>query len=72
MERHTLERKNGLPRTVDNKALLKSLTFISKYVKVSMDKVSNYEIGYPSIEAFEMDKVIWLKWYEANKCNNLK
>ncbi len=72
VERHTLERKNGLLRTVNNKVFLKSLTFISKYVKVSMDEILNYEIGYPSIVAFEADKVIWVKWYEANKCKNLK
>jgi len=72
VEKYTLERTKGTVRTIGTKDFLKSLNFISNYTKVSMDKVANYEIGYPSFEIFEEDKDQWIKWYNDNKCNNLK
>ena len=47
------------------------LYFLSKYVHVSLERMSNYANSYP-IGIFEEDKKGWLKWYEENKCNNLK
>ena len=72
VEKYTLERTKGTGRTIETNTFLQSLNFISKYTKVSMDKVSNYEIGYPSFEEFKKDKSQWIKWYSENKCNNLK
>ena len=48
-----------------------TLYFLSKYVHVSLKRMSNYSNTYP-IGVFEEDKNGWLKWYEENKCNNLK
>ena len=48
----------------------KSLKFISKYSKVSFEKMLNYARIYPFV-TFESDKKIWLKWYEENKCKNI-
>ncbi len=36
-----------------------------------MDKVSNYVIGYPTYQAFLLDKKEWVNWYNAHKCDNL-
>jgi hypothetical protein len=70
-EKYTLEQQSPTEHKIEIKAFLKSLTFISKYTKVSMNKVSNYVIGYPNYQAFLLDKKEWIKWYNANKCNNL-
>lgn len=48
-----------------------TLYFLSKYVHVSLERMANYANSYP-IGVFEEDKKGWLKWYEENKCNNLK
>jgi hypothetical protein len=69
---YTLERKSGAEHTIKTTDFLDALNFISKYTKVSMDKVSNYEIGYPTYETFETDEKEWKKWYESNKCNNIQ
>lgn len=56
----------------DRKAFKESLKFISKYVYVSYDKMLNYNNSYAQYEDFEKDKKEWIKWYETNKCNNIK
>ncbi|SRR5258706_15929803 len=71
-EKYTLEHTKPIEHTIETNYFLKSLNFISKYTNVSMDKVSNYQIGYPTFEVFEIDKKEWIKWYNDNKCNNLK
>lgn len=56
---------------VQDEKFKNSLYFLSKYVHVSFDKMSNYANTYP-IGVFEEDKKGWLEWYEKNKCNNIK
>jgi hypothetical protein len=53
------------------KAFKNSLKFLSKYVHVSFESTLNYANIYP-VDAFKKDKENWLKWYESNKCNNIK
>jgi hypothetical protein len=72
VEKYTIERTTVTKHIIETKAFLKSLKFISHYTNVSMEKVANYQIGYPTLEIFESDKSQWLKWYNANKCRNLK
>jgi hypothetical protein len=31
----------------------------------------NYAHIYPG-STFESDKIVWMKWYEENKCNNIQ
>lgn len=50
---------------------LQALNFISQYAPVSYEKIYNYQVEYPNYEIFCEDKVVWLKWYEENKCKNL-
>ena len=54
-----------------DKNFLNSLIFISKYTHVSFNERMNYAKSYP-LGVFYKDKVIWLKWYEDNKCNNIR
>jgi len=56
---------------IQNVKFKNTLYFLSKYVDVSFEKMSNYANIYP-IGVFEKDKKGWLKWYEENKCNNLR
>ncbi|RZJ65511.1 MAG: hypothetical protein EOO45_16700 [Flavobacterium sp.] len=59
-------------RTAENvEEFRKSLLYISKYAHVSFESMDNYARLYP-LEIFEQDKKGWLKWYEANKCNNIQ
>jgi|TARA_R110000751_G_C13784340_1_gene481340 hypothetical protein len=48
-----------------------ALGFLKKHVYVSTDKMLNYNNAYESVEAFQIDKENWLKWYNEMKCNNL-
>lgn len=49
-----------------------SLNFLSKYVKVSNDKMLNYNNSYNSLDDFKNDKKSWSDWYDKNKCKNLQ
>ena len=49
-----------------------SLKFLSKYVKVSHEELMNYANEYTNLDVFSIDKNNWLKWYEENKCNNIR
>jgi hypothetical protein len=53
------------------KSFFKALDFISKYSKVPIGHIYNYQVGYTSIEEFEVEKKKWLNWYDANKCRNI-
>jgi hypothetical protein len=48
-----------------------SLIFISNYAPVSFNETMNYARIYPP-KAMEKDKIVWLKWYEENKCKNIQ
>ena len=48
-----------------------SLNFISKYVNVSFNETINYANTYP-FGVFKKYKTKWLKWYDENKCKNIK
>jgi hypothetical protein len=54
-----------------NESFRNSLNFISEYVKVSFEEMSNFGNTYP-IGAYEKDKLIWLRWYDENKCQNIQ
>lgn len=54
-----------------NESFKKSLRFLSKYVHVSYESTLNYANVYTT-DAFKTDSEEWLKWYEENKCNNIK
>lgn len=71
-EKYTIEQNAGKERTVSSKEFLKALRSISKYSPVSFNLIEGYQTGYPTIQAFQKDKNLWLQWYDANKCNNLK
>ncbi len=48
-----------------------SLLFISKYSQVSFGSMLNYDNTYP-YGVYEIDRKIWLKWYDENKCSNIQ
>ena len=48
-----------------------SLIFISNYAPVSFYETMNYARIYHS-NVLEKDKLIWIKWYENNKCKNIQ
>ncbi|MDB5002761.1 MAG: SusC/RagA family TonB-linked outer membrane protein [Mucilaginibacter sp.] len=50
---------------------LRALKFIKKRVPVSFP-TDKTVIGYSDLKTFSQNKSEWLKWYEANKCNDLK
>lgn len=62
--------ENNIVKTQD-KSFKNSLIFLSKYVHVSFESTLNYANIYP-VDTFKKDKENWLKWYELNKCNNIK
>lgn len=64
--------KQELKAFVKDRDFTKSLRFISRYTKVSFGKIMNYNYNYASVEDFELDKKVWLAWYENNKCKDLK
>ena len=58
-------------KEVQDEKFKTTLIYLSKHVHVSFDEMGSYSNTYP-IGVFEKDKKGWLKWYEENKCNNLK
>ncbi len=48
------------------------IDFLSNYVKVSTEEMLNYTKKYTNYKVFKLDKDNWLKWYEENKCSNIK
>lgn len=64
--------ENYVDGTGDRLKFEKALTFLSKYVKVSRDKMLNYNHSYTSKKDFINDKKNWIEWYKKNKCNNLQ
>jgi len=48
-----------------------SVIFISNYAPLSVNSIMNYASTYP-IGKYREDRVIWLKWYEDNKCRNIQ
>jgi len=54
-----------------NKEFRTSVVFISNYAPVSLGKIMNYARTYPS-GVFNDDKLLWLKWYEDNKCKYIQ
>jgi hypothetical protein len=62
--------ENNTTKTQDQ-SFKNSLKFLSQYVHVSFESTLNYANTYP-VGTFKKDKENWLKWYEENKCNNIK
>ena len=56
---------------ITDRVFFKALNFVSKYSKVPIGNIYNYQIGYGSVDKFEVEKKKWLNWYDANKCNNI-
>ncbi len=50
---------------------ISTLIFISNYAPVSFYKMRHYVISYTP-DVFQNDKKVWLRWYEENKCKNIK
>jgi len=48
-----------------------SLKFVSRYSHVSFESMTNYAHTYP-LAVFEKDRIGWLKWYEENRCSNIR
>jgi len=72
VESYTIESRTPTKKlTISDKSFFKAIDFISKYSKVPVGNIYNYQIGYKSIEEFEVEKKKWLNWYDANKCNNI-
>jgi hypothetical protein len=71
-EKFTLEHIRNAELSVSDSRMIKALKFISGYTKVSVALDDKVKVGYSDLDTFIADKTNWLKWYEANKCNNLK
>ena len=54
-----------------DKKFLDALIFIANYAPVSFEEMMNYGRTY-GIRTLEKDEVMWLKWYQENKCSNLQ
>lgn len=67
VEKYTNEHINATKQTIKSTAFKKALAFLTKYTKVPANTT-----GYKDLSAFKVDKDQWLKWYDDNKCNNLK
>jgi hypothetical protein len=70
VEKHTNENVAAIAHTIKTTAFKEALAFLTKYTKVPVTVPS--DAGYKNLQTFKADKDQWLKWYEANKCNNLK
>ena len=70
VEKHTNENVAALAHTIKTTAFKDALAFLTKYTKVPV--IVPGDAGYKILQTFKADKSQWLKWYEANKCNNLK
>lgn len=70
VEKHTNENIAAIAHTIKTTDFKKALAFLNKYTKVLANAPD--DTGYKDIQTFKADKDQWLKWYEANKCNNLK
>lgn len=57
-------------RSHDRKKYDDGLSFLNKYVDVDYSKTLNYRNIY-TFKGFNDDKIEWLKWYEAHKCENI-
>jgi hypothetical protein len=70
-EKYT-EQSTGQTRTVTNKQFLNALKYIARYTLVSVRTDLKDQSVYYGRVPFANEKARWLKWYEANKCRNLK
>jgi hypothetical protein len=70
VEKYTEEQLNTAKQTVKPAAFKKALAFLIKYTKVPVTVPG--DAGYKNLQTFKADKDQWLKWYEDNKCSNLK
>lgn len=67
VEKYTNDHINATKQTIKIAAYKKAMAFLTKYTKVPGNNTE-----YKDLSAFKADKDKWLKWYEANNCNNLK
>lgn len=71
-ERYVTEHANGdSVTTVRDGKFLRALKFIAKRAPttITADKTA---YGYADLKVFAQNKERWLRWYDLNKCNNLK
>ena len=73
VEKYTFQHRKSinLNFTVADKQLIDAYDFLSKTSNLKLISIANYEIGYVSYEAFELDKKKLLRWYQSNKCSGL-
>jgi hypothetical protein len=71
VDRYVFEHAGGYVTTITDKKFLIALKFIAARAPMSFE-ANNSAIGYADLKTFTVNKAEWLKWYEANKCNNLK
>jgi hypothetical protein len=71
-EAYTLGQGINKASAVNDKQMSAALKFIARYALVSIKTDIIKGIAYPDATAFAAEKANWLKWYEDNKCNNLK
>ncbi len=67
VEKYTNAQLNATKQTIKPAVFKKALSFLIKYTRIPANATE-----YKSLSSFETDKNHWLKWYEDNKCNNLK
>lgn len=70
-EQYISEHAAGNTTSTKSGKFLRALKFIKKRVPVSFP-TDKTVIGYSDLKTFSQNKSEWLKWYEANKCNDLK
>ncbi|RZA01873.1 MAG: hypothetical protein EOP47_09065 [Sphingobacteriaceae bacterium] len=71
VEKYVNEHARAAKFTIKDRAFKNSLQFLSKHTKVSADEKPN-GVNYFGLQTLKSYKDQWLKWYEDNKCSNLK
>lgn len=71
VDKYDSEKRFGSKHTITPIKFKKALLFLNKYTKVPTDKFLT-DGGYSTTINFYNYRNQWLKWYEENKCSNLK
>lgn len=73
IEEYTQITVNGKEGRPDQIQFEKDIEKIAVYTRsVTQQLLMNFHFGYGSYEAFQNERANWIKWYEDNKCSNLK
>lgn len=71
IDKYNSERSSKLSHTITYAKFKNALLLLNKYTKTPIDKFLKEE-SYPDSGNFSNNKSVWVMWYDANKCNNLK